>query len=123
MGEDELQEANEEKIETERLDILHKAGIISAEQYAELAGVDFGGDGIIKSNSAKNEIGGGQNKWPTRKDTSRIATTRTRTGAGEHSGRYGIIKTIIRRDGFTYGTINELGYWLTKMRNENAIRI
>jgi len=60
MGEDELQEANEEKIETERLDILHKAGIISAEQYAELAGVDFGGDGIIKLNSAKNEIGGGK---------------------------------------------------------------
>jgi len=61
MSEDELQEAQEEKLETERLDILHKAGVISAQQYAELAGVVFGGDGIIKQNSAgQNQLGGGQ---------------------------------------------------------------
>src|SRR3990172_10598190 len=49
MGEDELQEAQEEKLEAERLAILYDKGIISPEAFAELAGVDFTGDGIPKS--------------------------------------------------------------------------
>lgn len=54
--EDELQEAQEEKIETERLAILFDKGIISADDFAKMAGVKFTGDGIAKNTGAKISV-------------------------------------------------------------------
>ncbi len=48
MGEDELQEAQEEKLEAETYSILFHDGIISAEEYAAAMDMKFTGDGIIK---------------------------------------------------------------------------
>lgn len=51
MKEDEQKEATSEKIETERLSILLRDGIISPEAYAQLAEVEFTGTGIPQQNS------------------------------------------------------------------------
>jgi hypothetical protein len=51
MKEDELKEAQAEKVEVEMLSILYKDGVISKEQYALLAEVDPDGDGIVKGNN------------------------------------------------------------------------
>lgn len=48
MGEDELQEAEEEKLDVERLSIMLHDGVISHETYAELAGVQMTGDKVIQ---------------------------------------------------------------------------
>jgi len=48
MGEDELQEAQEEKLETERLSIMLRDGVISHETYAELADVPMTGSKMIQ---------------------------------------------------------------------------
>lgn len=45
MKEDELKEAQAEKLEVERLSLLKRDGIINAETYAKLAGVEFTGTG------------------------------------------------------------------------------
>lgn len=57
MSEDELQEAQEEKLEVETLSIAYKDGIISAEDYAKAMGMKFSGDGIVKQNNAKVSFG------------------------------------------------------------------
>lgn len=48
MKEDEVKEAEAEKLETEELSILWHDGIISAEEYASMRGIKMSGDGIIK---------------------------------------------------------------------------
>ena len=47
MKEDELKEAQAEKLETDRLSILLKDGVIDHETYAKLAGVELTGSKVI----------------------------------------------------------------------------
>ena len=57
LKEDELNEAQAEKTEIEKLSILYRDGIISKETYAEEAGIDATGDGNVKGNPKQINVG------------------------------------------------------------------
>ncbi|CAB4165058.1 Bacteriophage/Gene transfer agent portal protein [uncultured Caudovirales phage] len=61
LREDELKEAQEDKLEVETLSIMYRDGIISKEQYAELAEVEADGTGIpVSNNFNQNQNSGNQ---------------------------------------------------------------
>lgn len=52
LKEDEVKEAEAEKLEAETQEILHNNGVINAQAFADNLGVPFSGDGIIKQRSS-----------------------------------------------------------------------
>lgn len=59
MKEDELKEAQAELVETQRLSLLKKDGIINPESYAEMAEVEFTGTGATEHAPSSISIGNG----------------------------------------------------------------